>query len=398
MSNRLTSDFPVAEFAIGENVKGAERDSWTRSTPPRLPVLQASSISPPLFSSNPFSLSYTPPTSKISFNHSSSQSVHQWPHNPFCLSNVPVASNSSDCFAPPSVAHFSCTSTSLSSHAHVDLPNSHSSPIAFAPFQNPFLIEPTYHAPAVPLASEPPRIMQPLPVAHEPRKPLPDRTLVHNPLRPRVPAADRLFSWRTPYGISHDESLLVNLPAELVDSAKMSIIGALAHSTKSTYASGILRFNQFCDRWEISETARMPASYALLCAFIGQHKGSVSGKTIRSWLSGIRAWHLTNHAPWFGDDNWVQMARASANKEGSHHKRVLRAPVSIEHLTVLRKAIDISSPFHAAVWAVALTTFFGCRRLGETTVSSVASFNPRYHVLRSAGYVLLSVLLHLFTN
>jgi hypothetical protein len=253
MSNRFTSDFPVAEFAIGENVKGAERDSQTRSAPPRLPVLQASSFSPSLFSSNPFSLSYTPPATKISFNHSSSQSVHQWPHNPFCLSNDPVASKSSESFAPTSVALSSCTSTSLS-HAHVDLPNSHPSPIASAPFQNPFLIEPTYHAPVVPLASEPPRTTQPLPVAHEPRKPLPDRTLVHNPLRPRVPAADRLFSWRTPYGISHDELLLVDLPADLVDSAKMSIMGALAHSTKSTYASGILRFNQFCDRWEISET------------------------------------------------------------------------------------------------------------------------------------------------
>ena len=102
-------------------------------------------------------------------------------------------------------------------------------------------------------------------------------------------------------------------------------------------------------------------------------------------MSGIHVWHLANHASWLGDDNWVQMACASANKEGSHHKRALRAPISIEHLTALLKAIDISTSFHAAVWAVALTTFFGCRRLGETTVSSVASFDPRYHVLRSAG-------------
>ena len=100
----------------------------------------------------------------------------------------------------------------------------------------------------------------------------------------------------------------------------------------------------------------MPTSYALLCAFIGNYKGTISGKTIKSWLSGIRAWHLTNHAPWYGNDKWVQMACISANKEGSSHKRPLRAPVSIEHLLALRKVLDLSNPFHAAIWAVALVT------------------------------------------
>jgi hypothetical protein len=137
----------------------------------------------------------------------------------------------------------------------------------------------------------------------------------------------------------------------------------------------------------------MPASYALLCAFIGNYKGSTSGKTIKSWLSGIRAWHLTNHAPWYGDDNWVKMARISANKEGSRHKRALRAPVSIEHLLALRRVLDLSIPFHAAIWAVALVTFFACRRLGETTIGSISSFDPKLHVLHSAEYVHLHHLL-----
>ena len=207
-----------------------------------------------------------------------------------------------------------------------------------------------------------------------------------SPFRPRVMAEDRLFSWRTPYSFSHDASLLAELPPALVESAKMSITGALAASSRSTYAAGLLRFNQFCDRWQISEGARMPASYALLCAFVGNYKGSISGKTIKYWLSRIRAWHLANHAPWYGDDKWVQMARISANKECSRHKRPLRAPVSVEHLLALWKAITLSDHFHAAVWAVALVTFFGCCRLGETTVKSVSSFDPGLHVLRSAGY------------
>jgi hypothetical protein len=136
---------------------------------------------------------------------------------------------------------------------------------------------------------------------------------------------------------------------KLHDSAMMSIRGAYAPNTKSTYAAGTLRFTQFCDTWSIDEEARMPASYPLLCAFIGEYKGRQSGNTIRSWLSGIRAWHTINHVPWFGDDEWVQLARISANKEGSKHKRPLRAPVSIEHLLALRRALNISTPFHAAV-------------------------------------------------
>src|SRR5271155_3136823 len=423
MSNKPALRFPVAKFAIEENVKGAEHDLRIYSALPHLPTLQISSLSAPHFPRNPFSLLYQPPATDSLPHCSSSQFVHQFPHNPFSLPNEPVTDSSPDCSSSTSVSRFPRNSFSLSHESATDslpncsntfhadtytaLPISCSSSTVLSPFPNPFLIKPSLSGPA-PLTqptSEPSRTTQPISAANGvlmpaciPRKPLADRVLVHNALRPRVLAADRLFSWRTPYGISHDESLLAELPAELVESAKMSIMGALAPSTRSTYASGILRFNQFCDKWEISEAARMPASYILLCAFIGQHKGSMSGKTIRSWMSGIRAWHLANHAPWFGDDNWVQMARASANKEGSHHRRALRAPVSIEHLMALRKAIDLSFPFHAAVWAVALTTFFGCRRLGETTVSSLSSFDARFHVLRSAGYALSFASLFLFTD
>jgi len=136
----------------------------------------------------------------------------------------------------------------------------------------------------------------------------------------------------------------------------------------------------------------MPADYALLCAFIGEFKGLHSGNTIRSWLAGLRSWHLVNHAPWHGDDDWVHLAHTSANKEGTKHKLAPRAPVSIEHLSCLRRSLNLSSPFHAAVWAVALTTFFGCRCLGETTVTVGAAFDPKYHVLHSTTYVPLTSL------
>jgi hypothetical protein len=96
----------------------------------------------------------------------------------------------------------------------------------------------------------------------------------------------------------------------------MSITGALAASTRSTYASGILRFNQFCDNWNISEGACMLASYGLLCAFIGEYKGTIFGKTIRSWLSGICVWHLANHAQWFGDCQGFTKSHSGSGPNG----------------------------------------------------------------------------------
>ena len=261
----------------------------------------------------------------------------------------------------------------------------------------PSHIYPSHAATLPPSLSQPPISDSPAPPCRDPstlspqtRQPTSGRDLTHNPLRPHVAAIDRLFAWQTPHGITHDTILHQSLPLELAEVAKTSIMGAWAPSTCSTYAAGLLRFNQFCDRWSIPESTWMPASYALLCAFIGEHKGTVSGKTIKSWLSGIRAFHLVNRAEWFGDDTWVRMARISANKKGYRHKRPLRAPVSMEHLMALQRAIHLSNPFHAAIWAVALVTFFGCRRLGETVLSSISAFNDKYHALRSTQYDIYS--------
>ena len=127
-----------------------------------------------------------------------------------------------------------------------------------------------------------------------------------------------------------------SLPLPLAEATFLSIQGALAPSSKITYAAGILRFNQFCDKYGINEEDCMPASYALLCAFVAEYKGRQSGSTIKGWLSGIRSFHLVNHAPWNGDYEWVHFARTAANKEGTAHKRPLCAPVSIEHLACLQ--------------------------------------------------------------
>ena len=395
MSRSPKLPFSVAKFTIEGVGQGADQSHTACSAPPRLPGSHIASVPKTdcSFLFNPFSLS-----------HSSFNNLHAHispPHGPIV--------NVSNTVIPPASASFSSPSQHVSSL-----------------FPNPFLIKQNSDSQPVSLlisktctdsswlptsqttaqsiqqstsssTSYPQATSNSVTLLHKTRKPRPDHTLTPSLFRPRVMAVDRLFSWHTPYGLSHDNSLLTELPSALVESAKMSITGALAISSRSTYAAGLLRFSQFCDRWQIPERTRMPASYALLCAFIGNYKGTVSGKTIKSWLSGIRAWHFINHAPWYGDDKWVQMARISANKEGSRHKCALRAPVSIEHLLALWRVVKLSDHFHAAIWAVALVTFFGCCRLGEIAVGSVSSFDPNLHVLRSAEYVDLLFSLSLYS-
>ena len=369
MNNTPRNLFSVAS-APGRIEKGVEPRP---STPPRLPDPQ--NISFPSVSHK----KHVPVTMHNPFSFCSNKNFSQIQGKPILTPKKPMISTLSNPFPFCSSKNFSSQNarvpTSIVEPPLDFLPSNQSSFASTSTFN---LTTTTYNShtdPSRPLSAAYVQITPP------PRKPVTGREIAYNTLRPQIAAADRLFSWCTLHGIRHDNNLLGNLPSQLIETAKSSIRGAFAPSTRSTYGAGILRFNQFCDRWSIPESDRMPASYALLCAFIGEHKATVSGKTIKSWLSGIRAFHLVNRAEWLGDDAWVKMARISASKEGSRHRRPLRSPVSIEHLLTLLRALNLPNPFHAAVWAVATTTFFGCRRLGETLITSVSSFNEKYHVL-----------------
>ncbi|KAJ7848011.1 hypothetical protein B0H14DRAFT_3453373 [Mycena olivaceomarginata] len=126
----------------------------------------------------------------------------------------------------------------------------------------------------------------------------------------------------------------------------------------------------------------MPAPYFLLTAFIANGIGRVSGGTIKSWISGLKAWHDINSAPWQGEKCWAEVARCTANKEGTAFKREQHGLVTLQHFFALRSQLHLQAPFDAAIWAIACTTFWGCRHLGETTVPSLADFNSKFHITR----------------
>ncbi|KAJ6596278.1 DNA breaking-rejoining enzyme, partial [Mycena vulgaris] len=217
------------------------------------------------------------------------------------------------------------------------------------------------------------------------RKPRAGAEIAHNAFRPHVLAEDRLRTWKSPFAVKRDAHFRRSLPAEVVEKTYAAITASSAGPTQSNYAAGILRFHQFCDTHSISEYARMPASHLLLAAFIANHTGKVGGGTVKSWMSGIKAWHDVNGAPWLRENRWVELARCMANKLGTAFKCAQRGPVTVQHMIALRAALNLSLPFDAAVWAIACACFWGCRRLGELTVPGIDKYDPKLHASRGTS-------------
>ncbi len=140
-----------------------------------------------------------------------------------------------------------------------------------------------------------------------------------SPFRPPVAAESRLLAWSSPFAQSQASQEARSLPAELISRTRYVTLQALDPETRISYAAGLLRFTQFCDSWDISESARMPASSSLLVAFISQYAGFHDGPTFDLWLAGLRFWHILHHAPWFGGDDRVKLARSAATRLGSRH-------------------------------------------------------------------------------
>ncbi|KAJ7077208.1 hypothetical protein C8R44DRAFT_896353 [Mycena epipterygia] len=266
------------------------------------------------------------------------------------------------------------------------------------PHHQPYNMLKVFRRPPDCLPAPAPRIPQAAPILPTPttiqhlaalngkkaRKPRAGCEIDNNELRPHVAALDRLRTWTSPYGQEHDAKFRASLPADVVNRTYTTIFASFAPETQSNYAAGLLRFHQFCDKHQIPERARMPASHFLLAAFIAEHVGTVGGGTVKSWMSGIKAWHDVNGAPWEGEDRWVELARRTANKQGTAFKRAQRGPVIIAHLIALRTVLDTSKPFDAAAWSMATAAFWGCRRLGELSIPSLGKFDPKFHATRGA--------------
>jgi hypothetical protein len=163
------------------------------------------------------------------------------------------------------------------------------------------------------------------------------------------------------------------------------LVGAHVPETLESYGASLTHFHQFCDRHNVAEDARMPASRHLLALFISEVRGTCTGSCIRNWLCGLHLWHIYNNAPWFGDDKRLALLKKSSVKAGLSFSPPARGPVTPAHLRAFLAVLDPETPHGVAMASLALAAFGGCRRLGELVLRSAAKYDLKRDTCRSTS-------------
>ncbi|KIJ28511.1 hypothetical protein M422DRAFT_189647 [Sphaerobolus stellatus SS14] len=160
-----------------------------------------------------------------------------------------------------------------------------------------------------------------------------------------------------------------SIPCSLSPETKLKLQDALdnslAPSTTCSYRHAVRRFIAFCDKEKIPSHLRWPADEFVLCAFAASHTGRLTGGTVKGYLAGIRAWHIAHNAPYQGSIRLAYIVNGVSNLAPSSSKRSPRPPITRRMLRLLFDHLDLSSPFDVAVFATAITAFWGQCRLGE---------------------------------
>jgi hypothetical protein len=214
-----------------------------------------------------------------------------------------------------------------------------------------------------------------------------------SPLRLHCRADEQIFLWK---GINTP-------PASTINNPTIQLIAALASHASlcntSSYGSGLGKFNLFCDIFTIPESDRLPASFPLLHSFalwaatdpgsLGPNIAArvplkpVSIGVVRKYLSAICAWHVAQGwpSPLSSDDhdriNWSLWGLE--NIQGSC-KRPVRPPITISMLWALQATLNLSDPFEACIWVMAVCVFWGMMRFREVSVTSHDVFDKSKHL------------------
>ena len=219
-----------------------------------------------------------------------------------------------------------------------------------------------------------------------PRDESPIPSLKPSPLRPHCSASDRIRLWK-PANARHsldDKGLPTNLNETDLARIKQVLDETLATNTRSTYGTGLLMFHIFCDRKNIEEQHRAPINPTVLASFISTLAGTYGGNTIRNYVYGIRAWHITHGTPWKVIDNEVDaLLKASHKLTPKESRRKEKEPWTVGYLTDICNNLDPNNPEEAAILACLTTAFWGTARLGEVTVPRLDGFDPAIHVKTS---------------
>lgn len=178
--------------------------------------------------------------------------------------------------------------------------------------------------------------------------------------RPFVAAQDRIFKWTTPYALLYADEGRKFLSDRAFSHMQQVILASVDHKTRITNAAGPLRFTQYCDEFAISELDRMPASDALLAAFVSS--GAAKVGSAQHWVDGLRLWHDVHGAPWYGGPLLGRALTGVKKLAPASSHRAPRPPVTYEHMEALLRRLDFKNTKDCAVWAAASVAFWSCCR------------------------------------
>ncbi|KIP02155.1 hypothetical protein PHLGIDRAFT_79547 [Phlebiopsis gigantea 11061_1 CR5-6] len=151
---------------------------------------------------------------------------------------------------------------------------------------------------------------------------------------------------------------------------------------RKNYSAKLLHFTQFCNLHGILESQCMPASDALLVAFVAEWSGKVAKTTVESWIAGLSFWHTLNKAAWHSSHMLCQILKTASKEEPEKGKK--HPPITLEHLCALRDCLNMWNTFDAVVFAIACIIFgCCCRCIRDLIIPSRTSFNPARHIARN---------------
>ncbi|GLB39889.1 putative tyrosine recombinase [Lyophyllum shimeji] len=204
-----------------------------------------------------------------------------------------------------------------------------------------------------------------------------------SPLRPHCLARDRLRLWKPAYTRPNIDNLgrQNTVTTEDVERINQLIINAWTPKTLESYGAGLLVYHVFCDRKDIPEEQRAPASQVLMASFVSSIAGAYAGQSVSNYLYGVRAWHILHGVPWSINEPEMEALLKAADKVApSTSKRKKRRPYTPDFITAVQRHLDLNDPLDAAVDACLSTTFYTAARLGEFTVPRLDAFRPEEHI------------------
>ena len=181
----------------------------------------------------------------------------------------------------------------------------------------------------------------------------------------------------------------INRPSSLCCTSVASRTLVSREGCATAYAPGTVRNLQ--SRWKkyfpfccIYHLNPLPASPFTLSAFLPYLScTTTSFQFVINQLHSIRILHSCHGFPCDAADSFS----IALTKKGL--KRIMGArphqkhPITINLLHQIRSALQVSIPFHAAIWALFLVAFFSFLRKSNLTAPMATSFDPARHLTRS---------------